>query len=127
MIIKNYELEKKILDQNIYLLYGDNDGYKEEIISNVLQKSQFKKFTYFEKDILNDKENFFNLLFSKSFFETEKIILVKDVSDKMFDIINDIKKKGLEGVILILETNVLEKKSKIRNLFEKNKEILIVP
>ena len=56
MIIKNYELEKKRLDQNIYLLYGDNDGYKEEIISNIIQKLQFKKFTYFEKDILNDKE-----------------------------------------------------------------------
>ena len=127
MIIKNYELEKKKLDQNIYLLYGDNDGYKEEIISNILQKLQFKKFTYFEKDILNDKENFFNLLFSKSFFESEKIILVKDVSDKMFDVINDIKRKGLEGVILILETNVLEKKSKIRNLFEKEKDLICVP
>ena len=121
MIIKNYELEKKKLDQNIYLLYGDNEGYKEEIIKGILQKFNFKKFTYFEKDILNDKENFFNLLFSKSFFETDKIVLVKDVSDKMFDIINDIKKKGLERVILILETNVLEKKSKLRNLFEKIK------
>ena len=127
MIIKNYELEKKKLDQNIYLLYGDNDGHKEEIISNILQKLQFKKFTYFEKDILNDKENFFNLLFSKSFFESEKIILVKDVSDKMFDVINDIKRKSLEGVILILETNVLEKKSKIRNLFEKEKDLICVP
>ena len=127
MIIKNYELEKKKLDQNIYLLYGDNDGYKEEIISNIHQKLQFKKFTYFEKDILNDKENFFNLLFSKSFFESEKIILVKDVSDKMFDVINDIKRKSLEGVILILETNVLEKKSKIRNLFEKEKDLICVP
>ena len=87
MIIKNYELEKKKLDQNIYLLYGDNDGYKEEIISNILQKLKFKKFTYFEKDILNDKENFFNLLFSKSFFATAKIILVKDVSDKIVDVI----------------------------------------
>ena len=127
MIIKNYELEKKKLDQNIYLLYGDNDGHKEEIISNILQKLKFKKFTYFEKDILNDKENFFNLLFSKSFFESEKIILVKDVSDKMFDVINDIKRKSLEGVILILETNVLEKKSKIRNLFEKEKDLICVP
>ena len=127
MIIKSYELEKKRLDQSIYLLYGDNEGYKEEIIKSILQKFNFKKFTYFEKDILNDKENFFNLLFSKSFFETEKIVLVKDVSDKMFDIINDIKKKGLEGVILILETNVLEKKSKIRNLFEKEKDLICVP
>ena len=127
MIIKNYELEKKRLDQNIYLLYGDNEGYKEEIIKGILQKFNFKKFTYFEKDILNDKENFFNLLFSKSFFETEKIVLIKDVSDKIFDIINDIKKKGLEGVILILETNVLEKKSKIRNLFEKEKDLICVP
>ena len=68
MIIKSYELEKKRLDQSIYLLYGDNEGYKEEIIKSILQKFNFKKFTYFEKDILNDKENFFNLLFSKSFF-----------------------------------------------------------
>ena len=75
MIIKSYELEKKRLDQSIYLLYGDNEGYKEEIIKSILQKFNFKKFTYFEKDILNDKENFFNLLFSKSFFESEKIIL----------------------------------------------------
>ena len=127
MIIKSYELEKKRLDQSIYLLYGDNEGYKDEIINSIRQKFQFKKFTYFEKDILNDKENFFNLLFSKSFFESEKIILVKDVSDKMFDVINDIKRKSLEGVILILETNVLEKKSKIRNLFEKEKDLICVP
>ena len=48
MILKNYELEKKkIFDQKIYLLYGDNDGYKEEIINNIHQKSRYKKFTYF--------------------------------------------------------------------------------
>ena len=128
MIIKNYEFEKKkILDRKIYLLYGDNDGYKEEVINNILQKSQFKKFAYFEKDILNNKENFFNLLFSKSFFEKEKIILIKDASDKMVDIIKDIKIKNLEGIILILETNILEKKSKIRNLFEKEKDLICVP
>ena len=120
MILKNYEIEKTNISNNkFFLLHGENEGYKDEIIKKITQKFNYKKFLYYEKEILNDMQNFFDTILTKSFFENEKIIVIKSVTDKIIDIINEILKKDLKEIIIILDANILEKKSKIRNLFEK--------
>ena len=127
MIIKNYELEKNnFLDSKIFLFYGDNEGYKKEIINKIHHKTKFEKFLYYEKDILNNKESFYSSVLTKSFFDSRKIIIVNNTSDKMLSVVEEIINKDIDDTILILNADILEKKSKIRNFFEKSKKLVCV-
>ena len=128
MIIKSFDLNKNTFKENFYLLYGENQGYKEQII-----KSKFKDkysectYSYDENEILNNQESFYNELISKSFFEKEKLIIINRATDKIKDIIEEIIEKNISDLVLVLNSNTLIKKSKLRNLFEKNKYTICVP
>ena len=129
MIIKSFELNKIDLKKNqFFLFYGGNEGFKKNII-----EEKFKKFysentyTYEESEILQKKEVLFNNILTKSFFEKEKLIIINRATDKIKDIIEEILDKGIEDLVLILNAQILEKKSKIRSLFEKNKKIVCTP
>ena len=129
MIFKAFEINKINLNKiNLYLFYGENSGYKNEIIKNKFEKLyQNKIHKYDEKEILENKNEFFNSIFTKSFFEDKKLIIISRVSDKIKDIIEEITLKNIEDVTIVLSTNILEKKSKLRNFFEKEKKIICVP
>ena len=128
MIIKSYELNKiNLKKNNIYLLYGENEGLKNEAINGIFKEFSKNKYKYDEKEILDNKENFFNSVFLKSFFETKKIIIISRASDKIINVIEEILEKNIEDTKLILLANNLEKKSKLRLLFEKNKNIICIP
>ena len=128
MISKFYEINKYKEKVNLYLFYGENEGQKLDII-----KTSFDNFTkentykYSEKDIIQNNQLFFNKIYSKSFFEKEKLILVYDVTDKILDLIKKTIDTDISEIKIILLTKKLEKRSKIRNFFEINKKILIVP
>ena len=127
MIIKSFEL-KNNLNHNLYLFHGQNEGHKEELINNLIRpKYKTNTFSYTEKEILNDLENFNNLVFTDSFFEENKLIIIKDVSDKIRFEIERIIEKKIENVLIILISGILDKKSKIRNLFEKDKKLVSIP
>ena len=129
MIIKNYELEKLNIDNNKnFLFYGENQGYKNQIIENKFKK-QYKESTFYyeESEVLNNKETFFNNILSRSFFENEKLIIINRVTDKIKDIIEEIFDKKIGDLVLVLNANSLDKKSKIRSLFEKSKDNFCVP
>ena len=129
MIFKAFEINKINLSKyNLYLFYGENEGYKNEIIKNkfeILYTNQIYK--YDEKEILENKNEFFNSILTKSFFEDKKLIIISRVSDKIKDIIEEITFKNIVDVTIVLSTNVLEKKSKLRNFFEKEKNIICIP
>ena len=127
MIIKSFEL-KNNLDHNLFLFHGQNDGQKEDLINNLIKpKYKTSTYSYTEKEILNNLENFYNLIFTNSFFEENKLIIIKDASDKITSEIVNIIEKGINNTLIILISNVLEKKSKLRNLFEKEKKLISVP
>tara|TARA_Y100000590_G_scaffold2097_1_gene2774 strand:+ start:1016 stop:2008 length:993 start_codon:yes stop_codon:yes gene_type:complete len=128
MIVKSYELNKINLKRNnIYLLYGENEGLKNKVINDIFKEFLKNTYKYDEKEILDNKENFFNSILSKSFFETKKIIMISRSSDKIVSIIEEVLEKITEDVKIILLTGILEKKSKLRLLFEKNKNIICIP
>ncbi len=129
MILKSYELEKiKIESKYFFLFYGENQGHKNQIIEEKF-KRKFKENTYYyeESEIINNKNNFFNNILSKSFFENEKLIIINRATDKIKEILEEIIEKKVEDLVIILNANILEKKSKIRSLFEKNKDTICVP
>ena len=128
MIIKNYQLESNnIKKYNFFLFYGDNEGLKDEKINDVHKSNNYKKILYYEKEILNDVENFSNTVTTKSFFDNEKIIIVKNATDKILDLTKDIVSRKIDGIIIIFNAEVLNKKSKLRNFFEKEKNLACIP
>ena len=128
MIIKSFELNKIDLKKNnFFLFYGENEGLKKEIIESNFKNNYPKKtFYYDESEVLNNKSNFFEEILSKSFFENEKLIIISRSTDKITSIIEEILEKKIDDLVLILNSGSLEKRSKLRLLFEKNKEIICV-
>jgi DNA polymerase III subunit delta len=128
MIVKNFELNKINSNHKFFLLYGENEGHKNEIINENFKK-KFSKSThhYEENEILKNQENFINTIISKSFFETEKLIIIDRASDKIINLIKEIIEKQIDDTIIILKSNTLEKKSKLRSFFEKDKFLTCIP
>ena len=129
MIIKSFELDKiNVKSSNFYLFYGENEGYKNEAIEKIFNINISKNiYRYEEKEILDNFESFFESIQSKSFFEKEKLIIISRVSDKIKNIIEEIIEKNIEDIKIVLNSRILEKKSKLRSLFEKNKNTICVP
>ena len=127
MILKSNEKTKiQKTTNNIFLFYGQNRALKNELIKCLTKKDQ-AKIIYEEIEILNKPELFYDEIFSKSFFETSKLIIINRSSDKIHKIIEDLLEKNVSDVIIILDAGLLEKKSKLRKLFEKDKSLICVP
>ena len=129
MIIKSFEFKKTyIKSYNFFLLYGENDGLKKEIIDTNF-KNEFKNETYrFEENtIIKNEKNFFEEVLTKSFFEEKKLIIITNVTEKIKDIIEELFEKKIQDTYIILISDKLDKKSKLRNLFEKNKSLVCIP
>ena len=128
MIIKTFEINKKKFDkENLFLIYGENEGHKNEIIKFLEKNFNRNIEKYDEAQILSNSELFYEKIFNQSLFEKEKIVIINRCSDKIFEIIENIIEKKDTDIKIILNANVLEKKSKLRNLFEKNRDLVIVP
>ena len=126
MILKYYEINKINLEYNKFILfYGKNEGLKNDNIKNLL-KDKNEILYYDEKDILDNPNKFIEATLSKSLFENEKIIIIKRATDKIKNIIDQISFKDIEDLIILINADNLEKKSKLRSLFEKNKKFVSV-
>jgi DNA polymerase-3 subunit delta len=127
MILKSYEIKKINQNSNhLILFYGKNEGLKNEAL-NILNKDKNNISNYEEKEILNDENNFIENILSKSFFEPKKFIIIKRATDKIIKIIDILLLKNLEDTTIILNSDNLEKKSKLRSLFEKDKNLVCIP
>jgi DNA polymerase III subunit delta len=127
MIVKNYESKKIDIKLNkFFLLNGDNDGAKEDFIKSILKEKYVNSEIYFENEILNNLENFYSSISTKSFFDDEKIIIIKKSTNKILNLVEEIREKSFKDLILILNADLLDKKSKLRNFFEKEKETICV-
>ena len=128
MIIKNFEINKiNINNFKIFLLYGPNEGYKDEIIENELSNSVRNIEKYDEKQVLENLDIFFSKLFNKSFFDEDKTIIVSRVSDKILDLIKSILERDLDDVKIFLKAGILDKRSKLRIFFEKEQKLACLP
>ncbi len=127
MIVKSYEINKINLDKiKLILLYGKNEGLKNKIIGDLFE-TKSEVTTYEESEILNNQNEFIENILNKSFFDQDKKIIIKRASDKIIKIIEEIYKKDLDDIKIIINANNLEKKSKLRSLFEKDKELVCIP
>ena len=129
MIIKGFEINKINLDDyKLYLFYGKNEGLKNELIHKYFTKDlKGSIIKYDEKEFLNNQEIILGQMMNRSLFENEKLIIISRVSDKTTNVINEILDKDIGDIKIILKSGILEKRSKLRVLFEKNKSLISIP
>ena len=129
MILKTFEASgfdfKKF---NIYLLYGENEGFKRDFFDkNILVGTNLKFIVYDENDILINYEYVLSSLLNRSLFETEKLIVINRCTDKILAFAQEIAEKNIDDVKIIFKSSILEKRSKLRLYFEKSKKIICTP
>ncbi len=129
MIIKSFEIEKiKSIKNNLILIYGTNQGYKNQVIKEFFEKLFEGEILRFdENEILNNHEEFISNLMNKSLFDDNKLIIISRTSDKILKFVNEIIERKIEKIKIIINSDNLEKKSKLRILFEKEKEFVCIP
>ena len=129
MIVKSFEINKlKLNNHHFYLFYGDNEGLKEETIKKNFEKNYLDKiYRYEEKEILDNISDFFNSVFTKSFFDNEKLIIINRSTDKIKNVIEELVEKKPQDIKFILNSKNLEKKSSLRKIFEKEKNLICSP
>ena len=128
MIVKSYELNKIKGDLKFFLFYGKNEGLKNQHIKQLLEKNNNSDvIKYDEKEILENEDIFFESILSNSLFENEKSIVINRSTDKIYEIVINLLERNIDGITIIINANVLEKKSKLRKLFEKEKKLACIP
>jgi len=126
MILKYFELSKLNFNiTNFLLFHGKNEGYKNEEIEKITKRLKRTIVNYDEKQIIENTDEFFENNLNKSLFDDEKIISINRCTDKIIKVIEELIDKKVNDTIFILNTESLEKKSKLRNFFEKSKTQLV--
>ena len=129
MIYKSYIIEENInlIKNNIVLFYGQNLGLINEfkiIIKRTYHKHTIIRLT--QQEILNDQSNLINNLKTKSLFAENKIFFIDDANDKLVEILEEIL-TNIDNNKIYVFANILDKKSKLRLFFEKQKMTDTIP
>ena len=124
MIFKSYILEqniKSINNQKLFLFYGENQGLKKDLKEKL--KIEYKNqeiLNLLQDEIIKNKSILANEINNKSLFSEKKVIFINQVNDKILDIIEEVA-ENIQDERIFLFSDILDKKSKLRNYFEKSK------
>ena len=129
MIIKAFEIDKlKKKNEKFFLLYGENEGLKNQVFQEVFAKNFENKLERFEEnEILNNFDSFISSIINKSFFDESKLILIQRTTDKIIKLIDNLLNKNITDTTIVFNSGILEKKSRLRSKFEKDKNLICVP
>ena len=121
-----------VKEKNIFLFYGENIGLKKYLKELILieKKKISNKINilyYVEDEILKQTELVYNSISSESLFLDKQIFIIEKSSDKFLKILEKILEYDDGSFSFILLSDILDKKSKLRNISEKNKQIICVP
>ncbi len=121
MIIKYFETKKINLKiQKLILFYGKNEGFKNQEIKN-LSKNFSNISNYEQKEIIENSREFLESIFTNSLFNEKRFIIINRANDKILKLIDEISLRDTGDNIILINSDNLDKKSKLRNFFEKNK------
>ena len=130
MIFKSYIIEenfKPIHNCKLFLFYGENQGLKQEFKEKLKKQNKTKEIlNLFQDEIIKNKNILINEIKNKSLFNEKKIIFINHVNDKILDTLDEIV-ESIQEERVFLFADILDKKSKLRNYFEKSKSCGISP
>ncbi len=129
MIIKSFEINKvKFSNFKSILLHGLNKGFKEEVIkSNISKGFSGEILRYEEAEVLDNKDTILEGLINGSLFDEMKLMIISRSSNKILNFIEEFLERGILNVQIVINSENLDKKSKLRALFEKDKKLACVP
>ncbi len=127
MIVKSYEIKNKEISKfKLFLIYGENEGLKNDIIKRIKNNYSFKEVKYEEAQVLSNKLEFYNEINNRSLFDENKTYLIERCSEKISEIILEFIDKDIED-LMIINCGILEKKSKLRSILEKSDKAVVIP
>ena len=127
MILKTFELNKNNIDKfKFFLLYGENEGLKEEIINKIKKNQNGKEIKYEEAQILKSKSEFYNEIKNKSLFDEKRIFFLERCTEKIAELLIEIFEVASDD-LFIINCSILEKKSKLRNYAERSSNVVVIP
>ena len=131
MILKSYIVEKNIdvlKDYQATLVYGQNSGLKDDIKQALKEKNRSSEIiSFFGEEIIKNKNIIYENIVNESLFNEKKIIFIQEASDKIYNEISECLEKENKNIKIYIFSEVLDKKSKLRNLFEKKNNLAIFP
>ena len=129
MIIKSFQFEKiKSKNYKSILLYGVNQGLKDELIkSAILKDFSGEILKYDESEVIEKSEIILESFLNGSLFDDQKLILISRCSNKIYPFIEKFLEKDISQAMIVLNSENLDKKSKLRALYEKSKDLICVP
>jgi len=130
MILKSFEIEKniqKIIPYKFILIYGENTGLKETLKKNIVTlNKKAEVINLYQEDINKNKNIILFEIENISLFSEEKIIVINQAEEKILKELEDIL-DNKEKTKVILIADLLDKKSKLRAIFEKKNNLAIIP
>jgi DNA polymerase-3 subunit delta len=133
MLLKSQEISLKKKDffkEKVILLYGENqdliNDLNHQITSKFIEENKISK-SFFEEDIIKSPDNIISYYLNGSLFDDNKnISIIKNCSDKILEVINKIK-NNINDNIIILNSEILIKNSKLRQFGEYDKLAICIP
>jgi DNA polymerase-3 subunit delta len=133
MLLKSQEISLKKKDffkEKVILLYGENqdliNDLNQQITSKFIEDKKISK-SFFEEDLVKNPENIISYYLNGSLFNDNKnISIIKNCSDKILEIVNKIK-NNINDNIIILNSEILQKNSKLRQFGEYDKLAICIP
>ena len=128
MIIKAFQVKNvSINSYNIFLLYGENEGYKNQVIDNISKDYKPNILKYEEDELIKNSDIFFSEVNNISLFDNKKVIIINRVSDKLLSLIESVLDRKFDDLKIIINAGILDRKSKLRAKFEKSKNLICIP
>lgn len=130
MILKSFEIEKNIeniIKYKFILIYGENIGLKESLKKNIVNLNRKAEIiNLYQEDVNKNKDIIINEIKNISLFSEEKIIVINQTNEKILTELDTIL-KSKEKIKIVFMADLLDKKSKLRATFEKEKDLAIIP
>ena len=133
MLLKSQEVtlkKKDFFKKKVILLYGENqdliNDLNQQIICKFIEQGKISK-SFFEEDIIKNPDNIISYYLNGSLFDDNKnISIIKNCSDKILEVINKIK-NNINDNVIILNSEILLKNSKLRQFGEYDKLAICIP
>ena len=116
------------LYERFYKIYGENEGIQDDIkakLKNLNKSSEL--IIFFENEIIKNKNILYKNIINESLFNEKKIIFIQSATDKILNEISEGLEQNNKNIKIYIFSESLEKKSKLRSLFEKDKELAVFP
>ena len=125
MIFKSFEVENNINIISKFkciLIYGENIGLKEGSKKLVNSNKNAELINLYEEDFLKNKDILTHETQNISLFTKEKLIIINQANEKILTEIDSLLNNSSQVKILLI-SEILDKKSKLRSFFEKKQKI----